>query len=129
MGVDVIDFTDLQRRGLFKVEKNEQESPDMLDFTVPSTSSEQTDYFTSSEIPVTTSATEQPNPFDMLSSLAQVGETTSNAQLNPETSENSGISLKLDTIVNKLEDTMYKIETISSRIAMLESKLDSMHSR
>ena len=105
MCLDVIDFTDLQKRGLLKEEKNEQVS-DTIDFTSNTIST-----------PVTV---EQSNQFDMLSSLAQVGESKNNA-----VQDNSNeISLKLDTIVNKIEDTMYKIENISSKIAAIEARLN-----
>lgn len=112
MGLDVIDFTDLQKRGLIKVE----ETKDTVDFTMPLVEA----------APITNSLPAD-NPFDMLSSLSQAS-SVSNYPSATSSTTSPDISLKLDTIVNKLEDTMYKIESLSSRIAMLESRLSSLRS-
>lgn len=114
MGLDIIDFTDLQKRGLIKM----PETKDTLDFTISS----------SEPVPITNPASSLPadNPFDMLSSLSQVSSASSISSGSAQIPPSHDISLKLDTIVNKLEDTLYKIESLSSRIAVLESRLSSL---
>ena len=104
MGIEVIDFTELQKRGIVKASiKNAQ--PEILDMTNPGANSSETG---------TASA------FDFLDSLSHVG--SNNA--NPTITGSSNLDVKLDAIANKLEDAMYKLETLISRISQLEARLD-----
>lgn len=117
MGVDVLDFTDLQRRGLLKPTRVEPRSEDVIDFTQASGASQ-------AVTPVPPAATSDSNSaFDFLSSFAQASTSSpSSTTRSPEPQLPSDVSAKLDTIINKLEDTMYKIELLSSRVAQIEAR-------
>lgn len=114
MAVDVFDFTALQKRGLIK-KHAEAPASDVLDLRPVSDTN-------------STSGPAQPdntNAFDFLSSFAQASASPSNepsAGVAPS-ARGDDISLKLDTITNKLDDAMFKIELLSSKIAQLESRL------
>lgn len=117
MVMEVLDLADLQRRGLLKRASVETAtpSPDILDFTVPRAVS-------STSVAVASPITDTSSPLDFLSSFAQasaapVVETTPASQSEQRSSD---LSLKMDGVVNKLEDVLYKLETLTSRIAQLE---------
>lgn len=120
MVMEVLDLTDLQRRGLLKRAslETQQTTPDVLDFTVP-------------RVALPASASVAPAPasessaFDFLSSFAQASGTPSNeaSSVSPHHEGSSDLRLKMDGVVNKLEDVLYKLETLTSRIAQLESGL------
>lgn len=120
MGVDVLDLTDLQRRGLLKRTPVESRSEEVIDFTRASGASH-------AVTPVPPSATSDSNSaFDFLSSFAQSSVASSSSPLSDTTLASQGnsseVSAKLDTIINKLEDTMYKIELLSGRVAQIEAR-------
>ena len=117
MGVDVLDFTYLQKRGLLKKEPIETRNEDVLDFTQASGASHVV-----TPVPPT-AASDSGSAFDFLSSFAQSSAVTPSPLSQPPTSElSSEVSAKLDTIISKLEDTMYKIELLSGRVAQIEAR-------
>lgn len=121
MGVDVLDLVDLQRRGLLKRATSPVESPDVLDLT---TSTQQP----AAPIPSVSTSSDTSSAFDFLSSFAQAGTSTTALPSHSSGAASSDLGVKLDTIVNKLDDTMYKIELMSSRLAQLEARFGSERS-
>ena len=113
--IDVIDFTALQKRGLLKKYQEEKEI-DVLDLR-PLASPSIVEPAT--QIQPTESA------FDFLSNFAQSSASGTNTEPNVKREMSDDISLKLDTITNKLDDTMYKLELLSSRLTQIESSLRS----
>jgi hypothetical protein len=109
MGVDVLDFTALEKRGLLK-KREEHKEIDVLDLR-PSASAPV----------IQAQPVQETSAFDFLTNFAQ--SSASSPATEPIKSTDSDISLKLYTITNKLDDTMYKIEMLSSRLAQLESRL------
>lgn len=113
MGVDVLDLTSLQKRGILKIPREEESHADVMDLTQPTSS-----------LPAPLPAPAAPSSdtssaFDFLSSFAQ----SSAAEPARAPHESSGdVHAKLDTIINKIEDTMYKIEVLSGRVAQLETR-------
>lgn len=105
MAIDVLDLTILQKKGLIKKEESKEEfKGDVLDLTP--------------NVPVE-KVTENASPaFDFLENFAQAS-----AQPQLQDSKSSDLGLKIDGVTNKLDDLMYKIETLSGRIAALEAKL------
>lgn len=120
MVVDVLDLTDLHKRGLLKYaqEAPEMHSSDVLDLTQSSVPSQTTSAPSSSE---------SSSALDFLSSFAQAS--ASNVPSEPRESTpplsagHSDLHPKLDTILAKIEDTMYKLEMLSGRIARIETHL------
>lgn len=95
---EIIDFTALHKRGLLSVPK--QEGPkEFVDFT-------------SSSTPVSSTPS---SGFDFLQSLAGAGSTSSSSSTSPNSDVNE---LRI-----KLDDTMYKLDTVIDRIRVLEMKL------
>ena len=106
MTIDVIDFTQLEKRGLLKPANNEK-SPDVIDFS------------TSTQSSPSPQPAPSENAFDLLSSLAQASSSSSQSA-----SVNSDSSLHFSTLTNKLDDVMYKLETLISRVMQLEARFD-----
>lgn len=103
--LDVLDLTDLQKRGLLKkaeeIKKQEDNSGGYVDFTKSGTS-----------------ASESPsgaNPFDFLGSLSGVGASTPSSQ-----SSSAEGSLEIQSLKNKIEDLEYKLRVLEDTIAKLE---------
>ncbi len=107
MTIDVIDFTQLQKRGLLKQASSEKSS-EVIDFSASSSSP-------------SPQAEPSENAFDLLSSLAQAS--TSSYSPSPSGSTQN-ISLHFSTLTNKLDDVMYKLETLISRVMQLEARFD-----
>ncbi len=117
MGVEVIDFTELKKRGLLKIAGDfGNQTHDVIDFTGNTASSGQ-------QPPVQLSEASSPdmNAFDFLTDVARTSVPSHREELHFNNEPNS--ILKLNTILNKIEDVMYKIETLSNRIAQLEARL------
>jgi len=113
MSLDVIDFTQLEKRGLLKQEKTQKEIG-VIDFSSPSGNAS-----------APASATND-NAFDLLSGLAQASTNTSSDNAikgNENISSHNDLSFKMDGVLNKLDDLMYKIETLSSRLAQMENRI------
>ena len=110
MTIDVIDFTQLEKRGLLKPANNEK-SPDVIDFS-------------NSQSSPSPQPAPSENAFDLLSSLAQASSSSSQSA-----SVNSDSSLHFSTLTNKLDDVMYKLETLISRVMQLEARFDSVERR
>ena len=120
MGVDVLDLTILQKRGLLKQQAFEQECPDVLDLTLPASQA------TLSSASPARSSSDNSSAFDFLSRFAQASATPSGQSEHPaQSATSSDISGKLDTILSKIEDTMFKIELLSGRVAQLETRFSS----
>lgn len=115
MGAD-LDFTILHKRGILKSASHHEEkaSPDVLDLTAL------TPTFQSLPVPQTQPSSESSSAYDFLSGFAPAATESTPTPAHSHTAD-ADIHGKLDTILAKLEDTMYKIETLSSRIARLES--------
>jgi hypothetical protein len=112
MGIrgDVLDLTDLQRRGILKKEQETQQSSVKVDrggyFDMSSPEK--------SENPV---QSDLPNPMGFLDSLAST---------NPSTdavSSSSGVdSLELQGLKSKIDDLEYKLDRLMEKIAKMESE-------
>lgn len=137
MGMDFIDLTDLQRRGLLKkaeeLARISKEAPEVIDFTdarmneALGNSSSMSSVNLPMQMPMhaPSPAPVSDSSMDFLSSFAQVG--AQNVSSTPSLpTENHGpvgmLEPKLDTILAKLEDTMFKLEMMSSRIAQIEAR-------
>lgn len=107
MGVDVLDLTALQKKGILKIAPPE---PDVVDLTP-------------AQVSPPTPAQGTSSAFDFLSSFAQASASSSEHAPAPPASDHHDVHAKLDTILNKIEDTMYKIEVLSGRVAQMESRL------
>ena len=124
MVVDVLDLTSLQKRGLLKIPREEESTPDVIDLTLRTTA---TPNASASAMSATSDSS---SAFDFLSGFAQLGAQESSVNTASSQTTHSSISSghgevvgKLDTILSKIEDTMYKIEVLSGRVAQLESRL------
>jgi hypothetical protein len=99
-GSDVIDLTDMQKRGILK--SSEKKEEDFVDFS-PS--------------PVQTAPKEEVNPFGFLDSLA--GSAVSGTGEPPIKNEDKQIQhLKV-----KIEDLEYKLDNFLDRLAEIEKKI------
>lgn len=126
MGVDFLDYTILAKKGLLKESaENTDRDVDVIDFTSGFQQNQNVPYVTSASNAVSAQATDVP---DFLSAFAQASANTVSESVAKESNKDIGnnhgdLSLKIDGVVNKLDDLMYKIETLSSRIAQMETNL------
>ena len=130
MGVDFLDYTILAKKGLLKESSENEEGSgnvDVIDFTSNFQQNQNVPYVTSASNAVSAQATDVP---DFLSAFAQASANTASESVAKENNKDIGnnsshnnLSLKIDGVVNKLDDLMYKIETLSGRIAQMESNL------
>src|SRR3989344_5453506 len=111
MGVDVIDYTILAKKGLIKYSPNADKDVDVIDFTSPASNNSQSSAL----------QTNTPDVPDFLSAFAQASANASPLLEQKQNNQSGDLSLKMDTIVNKIDDLMYKIETLSSRILQIEN--------
>lgn len=142
MGMDFIDLTDLQRRGLLRkaeeLARISRDGPEVLDFTDArmNVALGNAQSIPNLGLPSLPSPMQNLSPapsdssMDFLSSFAQVG--AQNSPSGPSEPSlphhghgHSAIEPKLDTILAKLEDTMFKIEVLSNRILQIESRFKS----
>ena len=118
MVVDVLDLTSLQKRGLLKIPREEESTPDVIDLT------QKTSATSNAQGPTRSATSDTASAFDFLSGFAQLGAQGSSAHTPSAISSSHGdVVGKLDTILSKIEDTMYKIEILSGRVAQIESRL------
>lgn len=106
-GVDILDLTLLQKRGLLKRESAPTTS-DVLDLRVP---------IATLSPPSPPQMPTDVSPFGMLDSLAAVSQA-------PQLSTNSPTP-ELGALKIKLEDVEYKLERLLERLTLLEGKLPS----
>lgn len=106
MGVDVIDFTMLQKRGMLKKEEIKPEV-DVIDFTKS----------LDAPVPITN---QQPvaNPLSFFDSVVPQQTEPTYANPGPNLGEHAVSGLKL-----KLEDLEYKFERLLEKLDKVESKL------
>ena len=120
----MLDLTSLQKRGLLKIPREEESTPDVIDLT------QKTSATSNAQVPTRSATSDTASAFDFLSGFAQLGAQGSSAHTPSAETTPSAISSshgdvvgKLDTILSKIEDTMYKIEILSGRVAQIESRL------
>lgn len=133
MSVEFLDLTDLQRRGLLRkaeeLARISRDGPEVLDLTDAKTV-EALDNAPDVTRPMQSSVAPTDSPLDFLSSFAQVGaQNPSHEPLLPQVNHSPGIEPKIDTILAKLEDTMFKLETVSSRLGQLEARFRNENER
>jgi len=103
MPVDLIDLTDLKRRGLFKETPDAQtEKPDYVDFSSPTKQLAQTN---------------SPNPLSFLDTFA------ANSPPN-QTTQTDTQDLNI-----KLENLEYKLERLTEKLALIENKLQNFEDK
>lgn len=125
MGVDVIDFTELAKRKIIRapvqVPSVGKSVGGFLDLSSSSSSN--------GNVQPTSPAQSALNPspsMDFFESIAKASSEPSYPSSNVSgNSDLNALSLKMDTLTNKIEDTMYKIETLISRVMQLEARFDS----
>ena len=114
---DVLDLTDLQRRGLLKkaAEIEKQQSEASSDGYVDLDDSGGT----------SSSSDSGASALGFLDSLAGVGASSSGTSSMSSGSD----SLEIQGLKNKLEDLEYKLERFTEKLAMIESKLAEFENR
>lgn len=108
----MLDLTSLQKRGILKIPKQEDASVEVMDLTQPVARMPSVSHST-------TPSNDSSAAFDFLSSFAQ---SSASEPAKVPASGSGDLHAKLDTIINKIEDTMYKIEVLSGRVAQLETR-------
>jgi len=123
-GVDMIDYTFLQKKGMIKKEKDKKSSfkvnsQGLIDLT--SATSEQVNAANTSE---------NSNPFSFLDNLAQgSGEGSSSNGLLNSSSEQGVDNVEVSSLKIKIDDLEYKISTLVDKLSMIESKLENFEKR
>jgi len=135
MSIEFLDLTDLQRRGLLRkaeeLARISRDGPEVLDLTdahtVQALNNANTSKILAMQSPAVAPAAD--SPLDFLSDFAQIGAQNTSSENSTNTTlpamHASTLEPKLDTILAKLEDTMFKIELLSSRLAQLEARLNN----
>ncbi|HLC54205.1 MAG TPA: hypothetical protein VJK07_01105 [Candidatus Nanoarchaeia archaeon] len=131
MSIEFLDLTDLQRRGLLRkaeeLARISRDGPEVLDLTDARTVQALNNTSTPKILGMQTPAAD--SPLDFLSDFAQIGAQNTSSENSTNTTlpamHASTLEPKLDTILAKLEDTMFKIELLSSRLAQLEARLNN----
>lgn len=121
---DVIDFTALQKRGLIKKEEPKKSELQISKDGYINLTAKKEQEIINSEI-----TTQNNNPFDMLNSLASVGNTSSgeNPQSTQTAQQTSQVSsLDFQNLSVKLEDLEYKLERLMDKIAEIEDKISTL---
>ena len=134
MSVEFLDLTDLQRRGLLRkaeeLARISRDGPEVLDLTDAKTVEALDSAPEVTRTMQPTPIAPHDSPMDFLSSFAQVGaQNPSHEPLLPQVNHSPGIEPKIDTILAKLEDTMFKLETVSSRLGQLEARFRNENER
>lgn len=117
-GIDFIDLTDLEKRGIIKfknLKETEEQSADFVDLSQQMNSS-------SSSLNSNSSTTDS-SPFGFLDALANSAEPLPPKIDNPVEESRQTRSMEVQHLQTKLEDLEYKLERFMERIEQLEDKL------
>ena len=133
MSIEFLDLTDLQRRGLLRkaeeLARISRDGPEVLDLTDAKTVEALDSAPEVTRTMQPTPIAPHDSPMDFLSSFAQVGAQQPQEPSLPHATHSPGIEPKIDTILAKLEDTMFKLETVSSRLGQLEARFRNENER